>query len=242
MAVDRKQIIDTVLYGYGNEETTPLPDYQLQLSSTTPQNSSSTAEIAEAYFAKNGWKANSDGILQKKNGKTTETLSFTLTTSNNPELSAVATLLQSQWKAIGADVTVSVVDVSELNQTVIRPRKYDALLFGEITGRENDLYPFWHSSERKDPGLNIALYTNSNADKLLEKARAATSTDQISTSLRAFEDIVSKDTPAIFLYSPKMAYVVPKELKGLSEPALEMPYERWIGLFNSFIETKRVFK
>ena len=47
---------------------------------------------------------------------------------------------------------------------------YDSLLFGEIVNRESDLYAFWHSSQRKDPGLNVAMYTNAKVDKILEDA------------------------------------------------------------------------
>jgi hypothetical protein len=69
-------------------------------------------------------------------------------------------------KARGS-VDVKIFDQGDLSQNVIRPRKYDALLFGEVIGRELDLFAFWHSSQRNDPGLNIALYANSTADKIL---------------------------------------------------------------------------
>lgn len=233
MAVDRKQIIDTVLYGYGNEEFTPLPQHSVQDTESTT--------TARNLLEKNGWQANSDGILEKKNGKETVKLAFTLTTSNNADLVKTASILKDEWASIGADVTIVSLDPSDLNQNVIRPRKYDALLFGEVTGRENDIYPFWHSSERKDPGLNIALYTNSKADKLLEKARNGTSTEDIAESLKSFEDIITEDVPAVFLYSPKLIYVVPKNIKGAHFPSLELAHERWTGIFSAYLNTKRVW-
>ena len=66
------------------------------------------------------------------------------------------------------------IDVpGDLKQNVIRPRKYGSLLFGEVIGRDLDLFAFWHSSQRNDPGLNIAMYANPKADSLLETARAS---------------------------------------------------------------------
>lgn len=211
-AVDKQRIIDKVLYSYADPEDSPLPRGISEDATTTDRTVATT------------------------------TLSFTLSTSDNPELKAVADALKEQWGAIGVQVNVATLDPAELTRTVIRPRKYDALLFGEIVGRGNDLYPFWHSSERKDPGLNIAQYTNTRADALLQRARAATTTAEMNENLSAFEDIVKQDVPAAFLYSPHFIYVVPKELKGLKLPAIELANERWAGILASYINVRRVWK
>jgi peptide/nickel transport system substrate-binding protein len=180
--------------------------------------------------------------MEKKDAKGTQKLSFTLTTSNNPELIATAEILKTEWEAIGAKVTVVSIEPSVLSETVIRPRKYDALLFGEVIGRGEDLYPFWYSGERKDPGLNIALYTNSKADSLLQKARTATSSEETSKQLSSFADIIKEDIPAVFLYSPEFIYVIPNKIKGLELPALEMAHERFSGILSSYINAKKVWK
>lgn len=217
-AVDRTRIIDTVLLSYANVEDGPLP----RGSGSIPTSNTEQTPGAKAT--------------------STKTLSFTLATSDNPELAATAALLQEQWAAIGADVKIVTLPPSELAETVIQPRKYDALLFGEVTGRGKDIYPFWYSGERKHPGLNIALYTNTKADILLQKARSATSTAVTDESLSAFTDIFHEDIPAIFLYSPRYLYVVPKKVQGLELPALEMSQERFTGILASHIKTKRVWK
>jgi len=240
-AVDRNRIIDTVLLSYGNEEDSPLPSSDSRenddLASTTEQ-----ANSARALLSANGWKANSDGIMEKKDTKGTRTLSFTLTTSDNPELMATASLLKEQWGAIGADVVILSLGAEELADTAIRPRKYDALLFGEVTGRGEDLYPFWYSGERRDPGLNIAQYTNGKADTLLQDARTATSSAETADKLSAFVDIIREDVPTVFLYSPDFIYTVPKKLRGLELPTLEMSHERLSGILSSYIKTRRVWK
>ena len=227
-AVDRNEIVDKVLYGYGKVES---------LGTST-----SRIADAQALLAKNGWKLNAQGVMQKKDKKQTQTLSFTIITSDNEDLVKTAEILKEEWSNIGADVTIVSLNPSDLNQNAIRPRKYDALLFGEVTGRENDLYPFWHSSERKDPGLNIALYTNSNADKLLATLRVATSTDVVAKTLSSFQTMIANDVPAIIIYSPELTYVVPKDLKNLNLPPLEITSERWIGIFDSYLKTKTVWR
>jgi peptide/nickel transport system substrate-binding protein len=72
-------------------------------------------------------------------------------------------------------VTVKTFETGNLYQSVIRPRNYDVLLFGQIINHESDLFAFWHSSQRKDPGLNIAMYTNPKVDKILETAQSTKS-------------------------------------------------------------------
>ena len=111
-------------------------------------------------------------------------------------------MVKKDWEDIGARVELITFDAGDLNQEVIRPRKYHALLFGEVVGRNPDLYAFWHSSQRLDPGLNVAQYANITADKLLEKTR---NIEDRMERLLAYKELgaeMEKDIPAIFLYSP----------------------------------------
>lgn len=108
-------------------------------------------------------------------------------------------------------VELKVFESGDLNQNVIRPRKYDAILFGEIVGRDSDLFAFWHSSQRNDPGLNIAMYTNSVADKLLEDMRRATDPEKRRTAYEKFSVEIAKDIPAVFLYAPEFVYILPEK-------------------------------
>src|SRR5690606_33741791 len=104
----------------------------------------------------------------------------------------------STWKELGAEVEVFYFETGDLNQNVIRPRNFDALLFGEVIGRDADLYPFWHSSQVEDPGLNVALYSNSRADQFLESARSASDPAKAEESYKSFAQEVADDVPAVF--------------------------------------------
>src|SRR3989338_5612859 len=108
---------------------------------------------AKELLDKNGWKMNTgEKVLEKKIGKELFKFSFSISTSDAPELKETAYLLKSMWEKIGAKVEVKIFETGDLSQNVIRPRKYDALLFGEIVGRDPDPFAFWHSSQRNDPG------------------------------------------------------------------------------------------
>ena len=172
----------------------------------------------------------------------TTTLSLSLSTSNIPELVQAAKKVEEDWKAFGAQVDVRVFEPSDLNQSVIRPRKYDALLFGLVTGKNSDLYPYWHSSQRNDPGLNVSLYTNQRADKALERMRQATSSAAVAAEYAKLKAEIMADTPAIFLWSPDFIYAVPPKLHGVRLGAITTSSDRFLGVERWYVDTDHVWQ
>jgi len=240
LLVDRQIIIDQVLAGYGRPTDGPIPTMSQALknesASTTP------TDQAAAGLVKYSWKKNTDsGLWEQTVKKETKILSFTLSTADAPELKAAAELLKSVWEKFGARVEVKIFEAGALNQNVIRPREYEALLFGEIIGREPDLYSFWHSSQRLDPGLNIALYTNVAVDKMLEELRSnspiATATDKLAEVAAA----IVKDMPAIFLYTPDFLYLLPRTARGIALNSINAPADRFLDIYQWYLATEKVW-
>ena len=169
-------------------------------------------------------------------------MEFSIATANTLELKAAAKIIKENWESLGAKVTLAFFDASDLNQNVIRPREYDALFFGEIVGRDLDLFAFWHSSQRNDPGLNIALYTNIKTDKLLESARGLSSREARIEKYKEFATELEHDAPAAFVYSPDFIYIVPSELQGIDLRAVTIPSDRFLNSNRWYVETDRVWK
>lgn len=169
-------------------------------------------------------------------------LKFSLTTVNQPELIEVANLLKQQWQVLGVDVEIKTYDVSTLEREIIKPRNYESLLFGEVLGLIPDPFPFWHSNQKKDPGLNLALYENKDCDKILEEARQILDEEKRRELLERFQDFLIEDAPAIFLYNPDYLYFVSKEIKGIKEGVIADPSKRFVDIENWYIKTKRTFK
>ncbi|TSC70064.1 MAG: Extracellular solute-binding protein family 5 [Parcubacteria group bacterium Gr01-1014_46] len=241
LATDKQAIVDNVLGGYGKVIDSPVPLETAQSEATTTGNFSGL-EKAKELLIKNGWKQNASGIFEKKEKTKTTRLSLSISTGNAPELKEVAMLIQRQWQALGAEVEVKIFEIGDLNQNIIKPRKYDSLLFGEIVGRDMDLYPFWHSSERNSPGLNIAMYTNSKADKLLENIRKTSDREEQKTYLESFSKEIKNDVPTVFTYSPYFIYIVPEEIKNINLGLLTNPGERFVDVSKWYIETNRVWE
>ncbi len=169
-------------------------------------------------------------------------LKFTLATVNQFQLMQVADILKQQWKNIGVDVEVVALPIAQLEQDYIKPRNYDALLFGEVLGAIPDPLPFWHSSQTRDPGLNLAIYSNRDVDNLLEDIRKSSDSSARTDKLNQFQNILQKDAPAIFLYSPDYTYYVAKDVKNVAVNKITDPSKRFVGIEDWFIKTKRVWK
>lgn len=241
MVVNKKEIVDSVLGGFGEIADGPIPS-KTKGGDTLVFDTEAQIEKAKALLITNGWKQNTDGIFEKNDKKSSTILAFSISTGSAPELKLTAQLLQKQWQKLGAKVDVKIFDIGDLNQNIIRPRKYDALLFGEIIGRDMDLFPFWHSSERIDPGLNIAMYTNLKADSILESIRKTTDTEKQNKLYNDFSQEIKKDTPAIFLYSPYFIYNIPERVHNVTLGQLTTPAERFGEIEDWYIETNNVWK
>ncbi len=252
-AVDKQHIVNTVLSGYGVVLDGPIPpgvvgktvpatpvlyDTRAESAYATSTVGTSTTLAARAILTRGGWTFDESAGVWKK--KKTE-LSFTLATADEPELIATAHALADAWGAAGVKVVVQVYPLSELNTNVIRPRLYDAILFGEVVGRTADLFAFWHSSQRNDPGLNLALYTNLRVDSLLTEARATTDVEAREKIYAQFVSAISKDDPAIFLYAPEFLYVVPRAMHGIALGALTTPSERFLNVYEWYTDTEEVW-
>jgi peptide/nickel transport system substrate-binding protein len=216
-----------------------VPKIILAISSSSLSTSSNIA-LATSTFEKDGWKLGTDGIYAKTVNKKIQTLTFSITTANSPDLVAAANMVARQWRAIGAKVTVNIFEYSDLQNT-INARSYDSLLFGQYVGTGLDLYAFWHSSQRNAPGLNIAEYVNSSADKALSDARTATTPAKQLADLSDFQNVFAQDVPAVFLYSPDLIYVIPNKLKNVNMDSVSMPADRWNGVSSWYIDTDRVW-
>ncbi|MCU0652811.1 MAG: ABC transporter substrate-binding protein, partial [Candidatus Pacebacteria bacterium] len=175
-------------------------------------------------------------------GDSTTELNVTLTVSDQAPFTAVADIIKTQWAKIGVAVTVNAVDPTALQRDVIKPRAYQALLFGQSLGMVPDPYAFWHSSQKVDPGLNFSLYENKDADKLMEEARQATDKAAFDEKLAVFQDLVANDAPAIFLYNPDYIYIATTDVKGMKSGLVADMGRRFAGIAEWYTTTKRVWK
>ena len=251
LVIDKDRIVREVLLGYGVAIDSPIPPNMINYQKLNTQNILTYEEKlkkAEEILNKSGWKKNKEGFLEKTSidnktkKKTTQLLEFSISTGNAKELSDSAEFIKKDLESLGVKVDVKTFEIGNLNQSVIRPRKYDALLFGQIINHESDLFAFWHSSQRNDPGINVAMYTNTKVDKILEEAFVTIDEKTRIKKYAQFEDEIKKDMPAVFLYSPNFIYIGLKDIKGLSIEHITSPRDRFLNSYLWYTETDNIWK
>lgn len=168
-------------------------------------------------------------------------LAFILTTISQTQMLRIAELLKVYWQATGAQVEINAVPVTALKQA-IKARSYDALLYGEALGAKPDLYPFWHSSQKDDPGLNLSSYENKTADQLLKEARETTDESLKWQKYGKLQEVIAADAPAIFLYNPDHVYWARQKVKGIDAQKIIDPAKRFANIIKWHINTKRSWK
>lgn len=236
-AIDRDKIIAEALHNQATKRDAPIAEGDAGYSDKITRYGFDPAKSAE-ILDKAGYKMDdvsktrvktttTQPKTKKEKAVTTSTeLKLELTTIDTEENRAAAEIVKEGWEAIGVPTDVITVAASDLQKSVIRPREYDALLLGEVLPPDSDPYPYWSSSQIAD-GLNLSAYSNRRVDELLEKARLAVSEVARNQLLSEFEQIITADVPAIFLYQPDYLYPQASEIKNFDVKRMTSPADRF---------------
>ncbi len=152
----------------------------------------------------------------------TDDLSLTpklvLTIPDLPEHESMARLIRDLWvDKLDLDVEIKKVDPSKIANEIVKPRKFQMLLYGQETSRDPDRYVTWHSTQRKFPGLNLSGFEQVRADRALEEGRNNTSSQKRAVHYNQFQKVVHEETPAIFLYHPYINYFITSYIDDVGE-------------------------
>ncbi|PSO45225.1 MAG: hypothetical protein BRC22_01305 [Parcubacteria group bacterium QH_9_35_7] len=165
-------------------------------------------------------------------------VSFEIVTQNSDEYKRVAKLIKNFMAELGIRVDLKFVTPRSLSQRVIKNRTYDSLLYGVVVGGDGDQYPFWHSSQTEPPGLNLSQYENEDVDKLLDRIRTSTSSKKREQIYQKFQQKITEDQPAIFLYRPFYNYAQSKKIKRFDISGIHSPADRFSNITDWYLETK----
>lgn len=198
-----------------------------------------TVELTEQDIAKAGDELNSKDEVVKKQAeakikigagkwlaKNNDFLAVKLDTSDNPEYAVAAELIAKFWNSMGVKTEINIMPAGQFHSDIIKPRNFQALIYGEMAGADPDPYVFWHSSQIGHLGLNIAGYANKEIDKLLEEGRMNSDIKIRAEKYKKFQEIMVEDEPAIFLYSNNYIYVQSKKIKGFNIKSIVSPSDR----------------
>ncbi len=235
-ATDKLKILNDIFEGQGLLIDSPI--LTQHVSNLPTFESNKDIESANSLLEQAGWKLDNTTNIRKKG---TSELKFTLATNDSPINVHSAEILIEQWKEIGVSITLNTLPTKELNETVIKPRNYDMLLFAQKLGADPDPFVFWHSSQTKSPGLNLSNYSNNLVDSLMSEARASTDKTERDAKYLQIHDVIRQDLPAIFLVQSVYTYAISDQIKGFGINSLPDETTRFYDLRNWYLDTKRVF-
>ncbi|HHY94728.1 MAG TPA: hypothetical protein GX513_06920 [Firmicutes bacterium] len=236
-AVNREQIVKSLLRGYGKITNVPFPTSHWSYDPSFPGWAYDPAKAKELLDAA-GWKLNEKTGIREKDG---QQLKFTLYyPTGNLVRMQYAPILQQNFQAIGVKLELQAMDFPTLVTKLLprdasgkmRPNKasdFDMFLLGFGVELDPDEYrPYFHSAYRPPKGYNFCSYVDPEMDRLLED-----SVKEVDQGKRAdlFHQIgrkLGQDLPWIPMYTDQELYVVNKHLHnfkpgihGLSRNVLE---------------------
>ena len=235
-AIDRDQIINNVLNGEATLINGPLNEFnKFYIDTPVELNLDKAKQTLDAA----NWKdIDGDGIREKDNQKA----EFTLLVAGGNKVDEVTKTLKEQIQTIGIQMNIEIIPFNELSNNQIRNRSYQALFLGLGLNIYPDPYIYWHSSQINSPGLNLSQYTNINNDGYLETARTNTDNNVINSSLAQFQNQISNDVPAIFIYSPQYLYYTNPIISNIRLSVGNSSVDRYASISEWYVSTKRVFK
>lgn len=182
-----------------------------------------------------------------------ERLTLRLLTSNSPpQYKKIAEEVKKQWAELGVHVGIEIPETRSKFEEKLIKRDYDVLLFGQSLLDNLDSYPYWHSSgiqqftgKRSDlriDAYNLSQYSSFDADSLLEIIRGTSAAGEQAEALSDLKEVLKKDVPAVFLYSPLYTFAYNSRLNGvrLGKPSLHS--DRFLTLHRWYLQEERVFK
>ncbi|MDN5311155.1 MAG: peptide/nickel transport system substrate-binding protein [Thermoanaerobacteraceae bacterium] len=213
MSIDRNKILQDTTLGRGIIVDSPVMPFSWAYNPQVrhqPFNREKAGEMLKSA----GWKdEDGDGILEKKvNGKKKKFEFELLVNTSNAARYQVASDIQKDLKEVGISVKMVNVPWEEL-KTRVMGKKFDAAIMGWKLSPNPDLRFMFLQDEIKN-GYNFVSYSNPQLDEILIKAQSINLEQEQKALLYQAQEIISRDQPYIFLYSPNNLLAINARIKG----------------------------
>lgn len=225
-AVNKDEIIESVLYGLGRKLTGPFSvDSWAYDPSVEPRvfNPERSRELLyEAGFRDD----DADGILERDNRKFEFTI---ITNQGNFQRKLTAEIIQRRLREIGIIVHIKVVEWSAFLSEYIDKKNFDAALLAWGLSRDPDIFDIWHSTKTENGAFNFVSFKNPEADGLMERGRSVFDQDIRKDIYYQLHRLIFDESPYLFLYVSDALPVVHSRFEGVSVTPLGIGYDfiRW---------------
>ena len=202
LAIDRQELVDILYFGHGKVCTGPF------LPGTGAFNDAIKAPTQNIQKAK--------ALLKEAGYDENNPLAFELSTSASGSGSYSAQIIQHQLKKAGVRMKLRIMEWQAFLNTVIMPKKFEAVLMGWSLGLKPDAYSIWHSESMKKGGFNFIGYKNDEVDRLIKEAEKIVDQEKFDVVYKEIFAKIVQDNPYLFLVIPNSITVVNKEIRPVS--------------------------
>lgn len=219
MAIDREQIVDALVYGYGEagRATVTPTHYAYDPDAYVPYD----PEGARELLAEVGWTPGPDGILRDSQGRP---FRFTIiTNAGNDVRRDMAEVIQAQLRPLGILVEPRLVEWTtmlaqlqgSLNSDGVRERDFDAVISGWVNWEQKDDASILHSRSLNGPYQYVG-YSNPRVDELIDTLNLMVDRDAAKPLWKEYQQIIAEEAPYTVLYYPERLNGVRTRVRGVA--------------------------
>ena len=229
-ALDREALSQQLFAGrqkVADTSINPLDWVYTDQVRTYPYDPAQAAALLDAA----GWTLGTDGLRHDASGKP---LSFELmTTAGERVRELVQQVLQSQWKAVGADVRIKNEPARVLFGETITKRRFTGMaMFAWLSSPENVPRTTLHStmvpSEANGwAGQNYANNRNQEMDDLMDCMEIELDRSKREVMWHKLQALYAEELPDLPLYFRSQAFIFPKWLKGITPTGHQYQSSLW---------------
>lgn len=227
-ATNRQEIIDKIQHGSGiPAETDQAP---LSWAHTTDfVHYPFDPEKAKAILEADGWKVGPDGV-RVKNG---QRLEFTLSTQTESNAGkAQQTLLQRQWRDIGAQADIKNYPTSQFfeNSTagILQGGHFDVAAYSWIGAADPDDNAIYSGDNLAPHGQNAMMWNNRIATAAMADALKTIDQARRKRDYIIVQQQLALDVPTIIISFARVPYVYSTDLKGFDpSPVISAFWDPW---------------
>ena len=232
MLVNRKAILDEVLFGQGEIVATNFYLFgKFYDESIKPYPYDPTA--ARKLLDEAGWvDSDGDGIRDRDGVP----FSFTLLwPSGSQTWRSTGIFLKEDLRKVGIEVSLAEMEWAAMLR-VVRDRSFDAVFLAWVTSLEPDPYQLWHSSQA-EKGSNLIGFKNARSDEIIEKARREFDVEKRIEMYKEFQKIVHEEQPYTFMFTNPSLVAVGRRFENVKAYKLGLDIRRWkVGPWPTLME------